>query len=123
MKNNQSRRKFIKTGLVVVSSLPVVGSMAMTKRAHADESLKPLDDTNPQAKALGYHEDGSKVDTATWTKKAGEEGKNQKCGNCALYLQGGLKVEGKEGEYGKCALFPANLVAAEGWCNSWAPKA
>lgn len=117
--HSTSRRSFLKTGLILGGAIPVVSGL--TQLAHAD----PTTAVNPedaQPKALGYVHDGATVDVKIWTKKAGPDGDKQKCSSCALYLQGGLKAEGQEGEWGKCAIFPNALVAGNGWCNSWAPK-
>ncbi len=110
---NDSRRSFLKRGLIICSALPVMSALT-SPSARADESLKALDSTNAQATALGYVEDASS------NKEIPEK---SRCSNCALMLQAGLKAEGKEGDWGKCALFPTNVVSVNGWCKSWAPKA
>jgi High potential iron-sulfur protein len=113
---NNNRRKFLRKSLVVLSAVPVVTSVGgnFGSYAYAEEKFLALDEKSPQAVALGYVHDAK--------KSPAKDG--QKCATCALLLQSGLKVEGKEGEWGKCALFPGNgLVAAGGWCKSWAPKA
>jgi hypothetical protein len=95
----------------------------MSAKAHAEaDSAKAVNPEDPQPTALGYVHDASKVDTAKWPKKAGADSDKQKCSTCVLYLEGGLQAEGQTGEWGKCALFPNALVAANGWCNSWALK-
>jgi len=69
-------------------------------------------ETDPQATALGYKADTTKVDANTFpTHKA-----SQNCGNCALF-------QGKAGDKaGMCPLFAGKQVAAAGWCNAYAPK-
>ncbi len=81
-----------------------------------------LDENDPTAKALGYHEDHLKVDKSKWPKKAEDKEGKQICKTCILWVKGNLKAEGKDGEWGVCSIFPKGLVAANGWCNSWAPK-
>ncbi len=79
----------------------------------AGANLVPLNDDDPQAKALGYVSDATTVDaTAQPRYEAG-----QACANCALFM-------GTDGdERGPCSIFPGRLVAATGWCSVYAPKA
>ena len=70
-------------------------------------------ESDPQAAAVGYKADASKVDKAKFPKFAA----SQNCANCALY-------QGKAGTAsGGCGLFPCKQVAAKGWCSAWAQKA
>lgn len=79
----------------------------------AGANLAPLNDSDPQAQALGYVSDATTVDKAAQPRyEAG-----QACANCALFM-------GEEGaENGPCSIFPGRLVAATGWCSVYAPKA
>ena len=127
---NRNRRAFIKKGLAVLAAVPVasalertgVGSVISPSLAHA-QVTKALPEDHPQASALGYHHDATKVDVKKWAKRAGAEGAKQLCSNCQLLVQTGLKADGQEGDWGKCALFPDGLVNVNGWCNSWVVKA
>ena len=75
--------------------------------------LKPWFETYPQAAALGYKADASKVDKVKYPKYAA----GQKCDNCALY-------QDKAGSAaGGCSLFGAKQVAGPGWCSAYAKKA
>lgn len=86
------------------------GSALLATRAHAQAKL---DEKDPQAVALGYVHDTTKVDA----KKYPKHSKDQHCGNCALY-------QGKAGEkVGGCPLFGTKLVDVNGWCSAWAKKA
>jgi hypothetical protein len=117
--NPNSRRDFLK-----LSTLSLIGAAAAS-RAFAPSSAyaqagKPakmpmVSESEPQAKALGYIADATKVDLKKWPKKAGVDGKSQVCGNCMLF-NGGKVTTDKEGP---CSLFPQKHVAAAGWCNSW----
>jgi formylmethanofuran:tetrahydromethanopterin formyltransferase len=79
----------------------------------AAQAQVKLDEKDPQAVALGYVADGSKVDTKKYPKFAA----SQNCANCALY-------QGKAGDaMGGCPLFAGKQVAAKGWCSAWAKKA
>ena len=72
-----------------------------------------LDEKDPQAVALGYVHDATKVDAKKFPKYAA----GQMCSNCALY-------QGKPTDpWAACPLFGNKQVAAKGWCNSWVKKA
>jgi hypothetical protein len=72
-----------------------------------------LDEKDPQAVALGYFADATKVDTKKYPKYAA----GQVCTNCALY-------QGKPTDaWGGCPLFAGKQVAGKGWCSAWAKKA
>jgi len=72
-----------------------------------------LAETDPQATALGYKADTTKVDQAKYPKHAA----TQNCANCALYQ--GKATDAAAG----CPLFAGKQVAAKGWCSAWAKKA
>lgn len=72
-----------------------------------------VDPKDPQAAALGYVEDTTKVDKKKFPKHANE----QMCSNCQLYT-------GKPKEaLGPCGLFAGKAVTANGWCSAWVKKA
>jgi hypothetical protein len=114
------RRGFITKGITAVSAIAAAKIVGSSSEALAASTA--VDPQSPQAQALGYIHDATKVDLVKFPKKAGEEGKKQVCSNCIFYSNGGQKVAGVDGEWGGCALFTGNLVNAKGWCNSWAPK-
>ena len=100
--SNPPRRTF-------VVSLVATGAVMATSRAFAQAALSEKD---PQAVALGYVSDATKVDTRKYPKYAA----GQACSNCALY-------QGKPGDAaGNCPLFAGKQVAAKGWCSAWAKK-
>ena len=73
----------------------------------------PLAETDPQAVALGYKADTTKVDAKKFPKHAA----TQQCNNCALF-------QGKAADKsGGCPLFAGKTVTATGWCSAWAKKA
>jgi formylmethanofuran:tetrahydromethanopterin formyltransferase len=72
-----------------------------------------VDERDPQAQALGYVADASKVDTKKYSKFVS----GQNCTTCSLY-QG--KATDKAAA---CALFAGKLVAGPGWCSAWVKKA
>ena len=71
-----------------------------------------VSETDPQAVALGYKADATKVDKAKFPKYAA----SQICGNCALY-QGGAAAAGA------CPLFAGKQVSSKGWCSAYNKKA
>lgn len=96
---------------VFILSLVAGGStLAAASAAHAQAMLSESD---PQAVALGYKADTTKVDKAKYPKHEN----SQICGNCQLY-------QGKPADAsGPCPLFPSKLVAKNGWCSAWVKKA
>ena len=106
------RRKFL-------SLLAFAPPLALALRA-GDSSAQQkagamprLDESDPQAQALGYKHDASKVDK----KKFASFKEGETCANCQHFT-------GKSGEsWGPCAIFPGKQVAAKGWCSAWAKKA
>lgn len=66
-------------------------------------------ETDPQATALGYKADTTKVDNKKYPKHQA----SQNCANCALYKKASDKA-------GACAIFAGKQVAAAGWCSAWA---
>lgn len=67
----------------------------------------------PQARALGYKQDTTKVDA----KKYPNHAASQNCASCQLFL-------GKPKDAtGGCPLFAGKQAAATAWCSAWAKKA
>lgn len=100
---NQSRRNFMKAGLLGLAALPF-GMGVMSREAFA-ATLPELPEDHPQAKALHYV-----VDATTSTHAKYAEG--QTCENCMFF----------KADNNGCALFPQNSVAPAGWCQSWTKK-
>jgi hypothetical protein len=83
-----------------------------TAPARAQTAAK-LEESDPQAIALGYKHDTTKVDDKKFPKHA----KDQRCDGCQFFT-------GKPAEaWGPCAIFGGKNVSAVGWCNSWVKKA
>lgn len=90
---------------VAVASTAVIASQAMAQAM--------VNEKDPQAAALGYVADTTKVDAKKYPKHAAV----QKCLNCQLYT-------GKPADAsGGCALFAGKQVAANGWCSAYVKKA
>ncbi|WP_293661938.1 high-potential iron-sulfur protein [Rhodoferax sp. OV413] len=98
------RREFIMQ--VALGSTALLATQAQAQAAM-------LAETDPQAVALGYKADTTKVDAKKFPKHAA----TQLCNNCALY-------QGKVSDAAAgCPLFGAKQVAGKGWCSAWAKKA
>lgn len=98
---NNTRRTFMMT--------IAAGSAALASAAQAQVKL---DEKDPQAVALGYAADSTKVDAKKYPKHAA----TQVCTNCALF-------QGKPTDaWGGCPLFAGKQVAGKGWCSAWAKK-
>ncbi len=102
-----TRRTFVIHSLTGIAAL-AAGTIAFPAYAQAAVS-----DTDPQAVALGYKSDGSKIDKTKYPKHAA----GQACANCALF-------QGKASDAaGGCPLFAGKQVSAKGWCSAYAKKA
>ncbi len=102
--SNSNRRTFMMQVVVAGSALA-----AATQVVAADA----VAETDPQAVALGYKPDATKVDA----KKYPAHKPTQMCGNCALF-------QGKPADAaGGCPLFAGKQVSSKGWCSAYAPKA
>lgn len=113
----RSRRSFIKGSALALASIPLISRLSPETAMAQTPPTKALDENNDaMAKGLGYVHDASKADASKRTNA------QSVCKNCILFTKGGLKAEGKEGEWGQCSLFPQGLVNANGWCISWAQK-
>ena len=89
------------------------GALLGAPRAQAQAAGAKLKESDPQAIALGYKQDTTKVDA----KKYPAHVASQECTNCQLF-QGKPKDAA-----GPCPLFAGKQVAAGGWCSAWNKKA
>ena|SRR5215207_4264144 len=101
-----SRRQFIRiatcTGAAMLASREVLA---------ADPPM--VDEKDPQAAALGYVADASRVNKAKYPNYA----PGQICGNCQFY-------QGRAGTgAAPCTILAGKRVAEKGWCSAWAKKA
>ncbi len=101
---NQTNRRVFIMQLAAGSSLLAAG---------AAQAQAKIDEKDPQATAVGYLHDTTKVDA----KKYPKHNKAQKCSNCQLY-------QGKASDaWGGCPLFAGKQVAGNGWGSAYAKKA
>jgi len=99
-----TRRREFMIQVSAGSAALLAGSFAMAADMVAE--------TDPQAGALGYKAESSKVDA----KKYPTHAATQNCGNCALF-------QGKAGDKaGMCPLFAGKQVATAAWCSAYAKK-
>src|ERR1700712_3938611 len=97
-----NRRIFLKN-LTHIAAASAIG-VSLNARAQAAQ----VANTDPQAAALGYKSDTTKVDKTKYPNHA----PTQKCMNCQLF-------QGKAAEAtGPCPLFAGKVVAANGWCSA-----
>lgn len=103
-----ARRQFIQ-----LSAVAAAGCFVRPGQEARAQDLPKLEESDPTAKSLKYVHDASTVDPSSRANPA----EVQNCANCAL-------VQGADGEaWRPCQIFPGKLVAADGWCSVWAPKA
>ena len=98
MKNQSSRRRFLKFSLAGVIGM-TLGGKELVKSVQAAD-LPHLTEDDPQASALKYVHNSPYED--------------RNCSGCVL-------LQGNDGdEWRPCQLFPGKLVSATGWCSAWA---
>jgi len=103
------RRTLLKGALLGVAAVPVSALLGRT----ASAAGAAVDPNEPQAKALGYILDASKVDA-----KANPNFKpGQHCANC---LQAPTAKPGMTEV--PCNIFAGRPVAAKGWCKVWVKR-
>ena len=97
----------------VIQSLTGVGVLATLTAAQNVMAQVAVNETDPQAVALGYRSDSSKADV----KKYPSYDTSQRCGSCVLF-------QGKSTEAtGNCPIFGNKQVSAKAWCSAWVKKA
>jgi hypothetical protein len=108
-RTSSSRRDFLVSVGTVVGAAAFAGALTSVADATALPQLAAQD---PQALALHYTEDVSKLDASkNPTHTAGA-----KCANCKLY-------QGNSGDqFGPCQLYPGKVVSANGWCMGYQKK-
>jgi hypothetical protein len=127
-KHNSSRRTFLKQfSLGTLLAIPAALTFGRIFSAQAQApkpaaKLAMVDPKDPQAQALGYHEDASKVDTKKWPKRAGAEGAKQHCANCQFYIVD-KGVDPATVPIAPCQILMNKGVKAKAWCNTWTKRA
>ena len=103
-----SRRVFVQ-GVAASGTLGLGALIGLPALAQA---APMVDEKSPQAAALGYAADTTKVDAKKYPKHAVA----QKCANCSLFA--GKPTDAA----GNCPLFAGKQVAAGGWCSAYVKK-
>lgn len=128
-----NRRSFLQVGLASAAALigySVVANGEERRRgggaaAGAAAGAVLLDPNESGAKAVNYvHVNTQVTDAKLKTDRTGVKFKDQHCKNCAFYLKDKETTAGGK-KAAPCQMPFANkkVVAAEGWCTSWAKKA
>lgn len=100
-----TRRLFLQDLALAAAASALLPALA------ADDGAAIMDPAAPPAKALGYVEDGGKVDS----KKEPLFKAGRRCSNCASFQRAQAK-----GDYAPCAIFAGAGVRKNGWCRAWA---
>jgi hypothetical protein len=108
---NSTHLKSIKTNRRVFMLQSALATATVVAAASA-QAQAMVAENDPQASALGYKADATKVDKAKFPKYAG----GQNCSNCALF-QGAAGAAA-----GGCPLYAGKQVSAKGWCSAYAKK-
>ena len=102
--SNPSRRAFVIRA--------VTGGSALIVASRVPAQAPVLSEADPQAVALGYKADNTKVDAAKYPQHAA----GQMCGACNFF-------QGKAADaMGPCQLFAGKQVSSKGWCSAFAKK-
>ena len=103
--SNPSRRAFVMT--------VVAGGGALAAARVSAQAAPVLTEADPQAVALGYKADATKVDKAKYAQYAA----GQQCNGCNFF-------QGKATDaMAPCQLFAGKQVGAKGWCSAFVKKA
>jgi hypothetical protein len=124
-----SRGRFIKGAIQFGSSL-VLLSLSIPTRLNAKGNSKnpdakkeiplpegesPVKESDPTAKALGFHHDARKTDFTLYPDRKSPLQKNHICLNCAQYNP-------RNQGWGKCNILTNGLVSSLGWCSAWGER-
>ena len=93
-------------------SIASTGAVLAASRVAA-QAAPVLDESDPQAVALGYKADNTKVDKAKYPSHTPD----QMCSACQFY--GGKASDASA----PCQLFAGKQVMAKGWCSGFNKKA
>ena len=100
-----NRRIFLLTFVASGSALAGAGAAAQSAPVHRE--------SDPQAAALGYRADATRVDAAKYPQHTAA----QICSGCNFF-QGQTAAA-----QAPCQLFAGKQVMAKGWCSGWVKKA
>ncbi len=115
---------FAASGAIALFSLQA-NSEERRRGGGAAATAAPLVDPNDSAaKAVNYVHDAKSIkDVKLQAERAGVKFKDQNCKSCAFYQKDkeGM-TSGKKSAPCQMPFAAGKVVAAEGWCSSWAKK-
>lgn len=124
-----NRRSFFQSALTACGAITLFSLQANSEERRrgggAATAAAPLVDPNDSAaKAVNYvHDVKSIKDVKLQTERAGVKFKDQNCKNCAFYQNDKeATTSGKKSAPCQMPFAAGKVVAAAGWCSSWAKK-
>ncbi|MFZ3229472.1 MAG: high-potential iron-sulfur protein [Pseudobdellovibrio sp.] len=124
-----NRRSFFKTTLMAIgiaSILPSILEAEERRRAGGAAAAGPVlvDPKDAAAKAVNYvHNNKDIKDKSLKTDRNGVKFEDQKCKGCVFYdASKETTVGGKKASLCQMPFAAGKVVAAEGWCTTWAKK-
>ncbi|PJZ84250.1 high-potential iron-sulfur protein [Leptospira harrisiae] len=122
--NQNSRKHFLTTSLSWMTSLFILeGGLGLMKNLMAEkkhsaplpDDANPVLESDPTAKALGFHHDAKQTDFILYPERKELTTKNQFCKHCAQFT----KINEN---WGKCNIITSGVVSSNGWCSAWSFK-
>ncbi|EOQ97673.1 high potential iron-sulfur protein [Leptospira wolbachii serovar Codice str. CDC] len=119
-----SRKTFLTKSLYLVTSLSLIErGLGLSSEVVAEnkpsgsipEGFTPVSESDPTAKALGFHQDAKNTDFTLYPERKETSAKNQFCKHCAQY------TKLNEG-WGKCNIVSSGIVSSFGWCSAWSQR-
>jgi hypothetical protein len=127
-----NRRTFfqsVATFIGAAALLPVIaraeGRRGGGSTTGATAGAQLLDPNDRNAKSVNYVDLNSKIkDKALMTERSGVKFQDQKCKSCAFYVADKeVTASGKKAAPCQLPFATGKVVAADGWCSTWAKKA
>lgn len=126
-----NRRSFLQTAGVTLGILTVLPTLVLAEErrrggaAGAAAAPALVDPKAAAAKAVNYVHNTSDIkDAALKTERNGMKFEAQNCKNCAFYTADKeITVAGKKAAPCQMPFAAGKVVAAAGWCTTWAKKA
>ncbi|MCG6145597.1 high-potential iron-sulfur protein [Leptospira bandrabouensis] len=119
-----SRKQFFITSFSWMASLFLLeGGLGLVNRLSADKKnstpipgdAHPVLESDPTAKALGFHQDAKDTDFNLYPERKEPTAKNQFCKHCAQYTK-------LNERWGKCNIITSGIVSSNGWCSAWSKR-
>lgn len=99
------------------------GGLGLVNKLSADKKnstpipgdAHPVLESDPTAKALGYHQDAKDTDFNLYPERRETTAKNQFCKHCVQYTK-------LNERWGKCNIITSGIVSSNGWCSAWSQR-